>query len=151
MTKKNELDKLFDLLKYTKDKYYLHIADGSKVTWSLYRKYIDLDVFLSEDNKAIMTSETNTIEELEKYLKEHCEKEMLDVISIANIIILIIIWLIQIGDLLEFGSRSEFVNGILFGGLAVNLSYLIIATILDQRHYDLIFKELHEEQMKIYK
>lgn len=39
--------------------------------WVLFRKYVDSRVYMSNDNVAIMSSETNTYEEIYDFLKKH--------------------------------------------------------------------------------
>lgn len=41
------------------------------VEWKLFKKYTDLNVYYSNDNKAIMNSDDNTIDELYEYAKTH--------------------------------------------------------------------------------
>lgn len=149
MSNEEQFKKLSNLRKYTKDKYHLGIEDDTKnITWSLYRNYIDQDVFMSEDNKAIMTSKTNTIEELEKYLKEHYEKDFLKVFTKTSLFIMITLWLSYI-VILPICKRSDYFAGFLLGGLVINWIYLMISYLLDQQHYDVLLKELLEEGVKL--
>lgn len=144
-----EFKKLNKLRKYTKDKYHLCVStDLEKNEWRLYRRYIDQDVYFSQDNKAIMTSETNTIEELEKYLKEHYEPSFWDVVNKASLYIMAILWILYIAVLIIF-KKSIYISGFLLGGLVINLVYLVISARLNQRHYDVVFLELKEESDRL--
>ena len=149
MKHKEEFNKLNELKKYTKDKYHLCIkTDLEKNEWTLYRRYIDQDVYFSQDNKAIMTSETNTIEELEKYLKEHYEPSFWDVVDNASLCIMAVLWVLYIVVLIIF-KKSTYFSGFLLGGLVINLVYLVISSRLNQRHYDVVFLELKEESDRL--
>lgn len=58
------------------DKFHLNtelVSDGGgyKRKWSLYRRYDDFKVYMSEDNRKIMSSDTNTEEELLDFAKRH--------------------------------------------------------------------------------
>lgn len=146
---KEELKKLNELRKYTKDKYHFCVStDLEKNKWQLYRRYIDQDVYFSQDNKAIMTSETNTTEELEKYLKEHYEPSFWDVVNNASIYIMAVLWVLYITVLIIF-KKSTYFSGFLLGGLVINLVYLVISARLNQRHYDVVFLELKEESDRL--
>lgn len=146
---KKELKKLDELRKYTKDKYHFCVSTNlEKNEWQLYRRYIDQDVYFSQDNKAIMTSETNTIEELEKYLKEHYEPSFWDVVNNASLCIMAVLWVLYIVVLIIF-KKSTYFSGFLLGGLVINLVYLVISSRLNQRHYDVVFLELKEESDRL--
>lgn len=146
---REEFKKLNQLRKYTKDKYHFCVStDLEKNQWQLYRRYIDQDVYFSKDNKAIMTSETNTIEELEKYLKKHYEPSFSDVVNKASLYIMAILWVLYIIVLIIFKGSTYF-SGFLLGGLVINLVYLVISARLNQRHYDVVFLELVEESDKL--
>ncbi len=146
---KEELKKLDELRKYTKDKYHFCVSTNlEKNEWQLYRRYIDQDVYFSQDNKAIMTSETNTIEELEKYLKEHYEPSFWDVVNKASLYIMAVLWVLYIAVLIIF-KKSTYFSGFLLGGLVINLVYLVISAKLMQRHYDVVFLELVEESNRL--
>ena len=56
-----------------KNKYHLFIRTDleSKAEWCLYQMFAEYDKYISSDNKAIMDSEIDTIEELISYLEKH--------------------------------------------------------------------------------
>lgn len=146
---REELKKLGELRKYTKDKYFLCISNYlEKNEWTLYRRYVDQDVYFSKDNKPIMTSETNTIEELEEYLKKHYEPSFWDVVNKFSLYIMAVLWILYIAILIIF-KESTYFSGFLLGGLVINLVYLVISARLMQRHYDVVFLELKEESDKL--
>ena len=69
MKKENEIRKFLG------EDYHLCVeifADGQPVVWRLYKRYKNIDpIFWSKDNKAIMSSEFNTEEELYDFAKSH--------------------------------------------------------------------------------
>lgn len=62
----------FKIRKWLGDKYHLNVTLGGEKleveSWNLFRKYPG---YLTDDSEAIMTSETNTDEELYKFAKKH--------------------------------------------------------------------------------
>ena len=62
----------FKIRKWLGDNYHLHISisgtNWEDESWKLFRKYPG---YLTDDSKPIMTSETNTDEELYKFAKKH--------------------------------------------------------------------------------
>ena len=149
MSNKEEFNKLNELRKYTKDKYLLCVSDYvEKIEWALHRRSVDQDVYFSKDNKPIMTSETNTVEELEDYLKKHYEPSFSEVVNKSSLYIMAILWILYIVVLIIF-KKSTYFSGFLLGGLVINIVYLIISARLDQKHYDIVFLELVEESDKL--
>ena len=144
-----EFKRLNKLRKYTKDKYHLCVStDLEKNEWVWHRRYVDQDVYFSNDIKPIMTSETNTVEELEDYLKKHYEPSFSEVVNKASLYIMGVLWILYIAVLIIF-KKSTYFSGFLLGGLVINLVYLIISARLDQKHYDIVFLELVEESDKL--
>lgn len=67
MNKEKEIRKLIG------DRYHLYVGySPDKTEWKLFKKYENGDsIYYSDDNKAIMTSETHTEEDLYKFAKSH--------------------------------------------------------------------------------
>ena len=68
------IDRLTKIKKILGENYHLCIKYNpiyEQVEWVLFKKYIDLNIYYSKDNKAIMSSEKNTINELYEYAKSH--------------------------------------------------------------------------------
>lgn len=66
-----EIEKIRNILG---NDYHLGVKYDSKLnveSWRLYRKYNDPDVFFSDDNKPIMTSDDYQLEDLYNYAKAH--------------------------------------------------------------------------------
>lgn len=95
--------------------YHLSIeTDGRELKWILFKNYKDTDVYLSKDNKPIMSSEENTEEELYEFAKKHHRLDYREVedrairISLICVFILSIINIFIDGVLLEFVLISDF-------------------------------------------
>lgn len=56
-----------------KEKYHLFIRTDleTKAEWCLYQVFAEYDKYMRKDNKAILDSEIDTIEELINYLEKH--------------------------------------------------------------------------------
>lgn len=56
-----------------RDKYHLYINTDleQKATWSLYQMFAEFDKYISRDNKAILDSDIDSIEDLINYLEKH--------------------------------------------------------------------------------
>lgn len=88
----------FKIRKMLGNNYHLYVSgNGESISWKLYRKYSDWELYMSNDNSAIMTSENNTEEELYKFAKEHCVwKELKTINSLITIMLsinLVVRWL----------------------------------------------------------
>lgn len=67
------LNKEKEIRKLLGNRYHLYVSwEENKIEWKLYKKYENGDIiYFSDDNKAIMTSETHTEEDLYKFAKSH--------------------------------------------------------------------------------
>ena len=56
-----------------RDKYHLYINTDleQKAKWSLYQTFAEFDKYISNNNKAILDSDIDTIEDLINYLEKH--------------------------------------------------------------------------------
>lgn len=105
MNKENQIRKLLG------NRYHLGVEyDGSKVLkWSLYKKYKDLNIYFSKENQPIMTSETNTEEELYNFAKLHYKKDYNKQGSKIIGISLIVVWIVSIINIFFNGKFTQFV------------------------------------------
>lgn len=88
----------FKIRKMLGNNYHLYVSDnGESISWKLYRKYSDWELYMSNDNPSIMTSENNTEEELYKFAKEHYVwNELRTINSLITIMLsinLVVCWL----------------------------------------------------------
>ena len=59
--------------KINKNKFHLFVKTNMEdlTEWELYQNFAEYDMYVSRDNHAILSSRTDTFEDLEKYLKNH--------------------------------------------------------------------------------
>ncbi len=98
---------------------------GKVERWSLYRYYEDHNIYFSELNKPIMTSETNTAEELYKYAKKHYKWNLATILSKANFIIGLIALIVLIINI--FVIKNDTLRRVV---LTVNLCSIFTSTII---------------------
>lgn len=94
--------------------YHLSIeTDGRELKWILFKNYKDTAIYFSEDNKAIMSSEKNTEEELYEFAKKHHRLDYRKVedqvigISLTCVLIISIINIFMDGIFSQFVLTSE--------------------------------------------
>ncbi len=144
--KKKKHEKKYDFLKIRKmlrNDYHLcveHKEDG-KIGWSLYRNYIDSRVYFSKDNKAILTSKTNTYEELYKYAKEHRKYDLDRMLGITMIIVSCILVILSIVNIF-IGNIC--LRGFLFGANTIIIAVSIISFNVFNKNSNVEFLELKE-------
>lgn len=94
--------------------------DGYEITtWKLFRRYNDSKMYFSTDNKAIMTSEENTEEELLKFAKENHKYDYTRVHGIFRVIVAAIVAIILLANVF---INNSYIRTI---GLSID-TYLII-------------------------
>ncbi len=132
-------------------------ADGCKITtWKLFRKYNDSKMYFSTDNKAIMTSEENTEEQLLKFAKEH---HKYDYIKVHNWLRVIVSYLVAMMLIANVFISNNYIRAI---GLSID-AYLLIDCfisfiVMDHnekvkmkqwgKDMELLLKEIHKENNK---
>ena len=68
MTDKEKLKKIIKLLG---NDYHLSLKYDGSINWILFKKYIDSEIYFSKDNKPIMSSKENSLNELLNFAKKH--------------------------------------------------------------------------------
>lgn len=132
------MKQLFKIKKMLGDKYHLTIIYSKKLEgfeWELYRQYDDPKVYYSIDNKAIMSSKNNTIDELYKYAKKHREINPHFIISISNIGIATAVFLATL-------ANSIFYNNETLRGIFMGMDVMILL-------YSLLAHELYRKKLEI--
>lgn len=77
--------------------YYKYITPyDTIVQWKLYKKYDDIDIYFSNDNKPIMDNEHNTEDELLEFAKTHHKIDEYKAANITRLILLIILLILSI-------------------------------------------------------
>lgn len=130
-------------------KYHLCITytEEKEIKFALYNYYEDSEIYYSELNKPIMTSETHTIEDLEEFAKKHY---MYDLHKIHNIVNLIMLWIVCILSIINI-----FIKFLPSGFIALCDLILIIDCIVNHIFWNINFnkemvlmKERFEENIK---
>lgn len=93
----------FKIRKMLGNNYHLGVSvENENISWKLFRKYSDWELYMSNDNSAIMTSENNTEEELYKFAKEHYVWNELKTIDSVITVLLTINLIVVIINILIF-------------------------------------------------
>lgn len=132
------------------DKFHLCISYENSLDdpkWSLYRNYVDSKVYFSNDNKIIMSSETNTIDDLYEYAKEHHQIDEHFIMSKSNVIIAWIFMLITIINIILF--KNDTLRGFIFGVDIMIIFYSILSHIIWNKNWKVRMLELRENLRKI--
>lgn len=132
-------------------------ADGCEITtWKLFRKYNDSKMYFSTDNKAIMTSEENTEEELLKFAKEHYKYDYIKIHSWLRVIVSYVVVMILMANIFISNSYIRTI------GLSID-AYLLIDCFISfivmdhnekikmkqwSKDMELLLKEIHKENNK---
>lgn len=117
--------------------------------WSLYRNYIDSKVYFSEDNEVIMSSETNTIDELYEYAKKHNRIDEHFFIGKMFVIIASILFISMIIN--EAFFHNEMLTGFILGGDIMIICYSSISHIIWNNNYKVEMLELKENYDRRFK
>lgn len=92
-------------------KYHLCIThtEEKEIKFALYNYYEDSEIYYSELNKPIMTSETHTIEDLEEFAKKHYMYDLNKVHTITNLVMILIVFILSIVNIFIKFLPSGFV------------------------------------------
>ena len=102
----------------------------------------DIDLYYSEANKPIMSSNKNTIDELEEYLKKHYEYDLYKIFQKASSIIMWISATIFFINMLTVNNKIT--TAISLGINIANFIYLIIYSIVDCHNLNVYLYESFE-------
>lgn len=119
-----------------------HLSVSSDGKWSLFRKYDDWDKYISPNNKAIMTSKTNTEDELLKFAEDH---KRYDESKIRCIVRSLILFVAVILSFMNCWLSSELIFGIVWG---INISIIIINVaelIVAEHNFKITKKEFNRD------
>ena len=119
-----------------------HLSVSSEGEWFLYRKYDDWDSYTCPNNKAIMTSETNTEDELLKFAKEHKRYDESIVRYIVRALILLVAVILSFMNL---WLSSTYIRGIICG-IDITIVIIVVAELLVTEHnFKITKKEFNRE------
>ena len=131
------------------DKYHLseHILEDGSEEWVLFKRYDEPKIYFSKDNTSIMSSETNTIEELYEFAKKHHEIDEHQTMGIVNIVVAWIALIILIINMFVFKNNSIrwFIVGINF----CVIIYSFISHIIWNKNWKVKMLEIKERLNKL--
>lgn len=110
-----EIERIEKIRKILGDEYHLaaSIGLGEIKYWVLYKKYRDPKMYFSEDNKAIMASDNNSLDELYDFAKKHHKIDEHIVLNLVDVVIaLIILELVVVNGVF---IKSELLRGVFLG------------------------------------
>lgn len=133
---KNEykIRRMLDYKKY-------HLLTSDKM-WALYRKYEDFDLYMSPNNKPIMTSETHSEKDLLKFAKEHYIYNFAISSGLFRIFLCIINLLLV---LIAFKLKNDILIGITYGINTAVILNGIFDLFISNRNYKIEMKEIKEK------
>jgi len=110
--------------------------------WYLYRKYDDSKIYFSKENKEIMSSETNTLEDLMKFAKKH---HKIDEHVVINNTVLIVLWIAFIVCLINsFIWNSGYIRAIVLTADFFGILITFVSHIVWEKNWKVEMYELNE-------
>ena len=111
-------------------------------TWKLYRRYTDFAVMVSEDNKCIMSSETNTADELLDFAKRH---RILNEARIVGRVRLLIVWIAAIAGLINMiFFHNHYVSAAILGIDIIAIIEAWVSFTIDMRNSNVEYEEIKQ-------
>lgn len=124
-----------------------HLSIVGNNCWKLFRKYKDWDLYISEENETIMTSETHTEKELYKFAKKN---RKYDIENANNSINIIVAWLCCIVIIINVFIKIEWLRYFIWGidfYIIINCIYRLIL----MEHNHKVFMNQIDEEFKLRK
>lgn len=119
-----------------------HLYVDNHGNWKLFRKYNDLEIYLSNENTEIMNSEDNSEKELLKFSKKNrkynVEKSITTITSV-------ILWLAAGLAFVNIFISSEVIRGFVLGIDLLAVCQVLIKSIAKEHNFNLANKDLVEE------
>lgn len=122
-----------------------HVQESLK--WVLFKNYADSKVYFSKDNEAIMSSQTNTEEELYEFAKTHSKKDYNTIGNKVIAVSLIFIYFISILNLFIGGKLSQFILTSDFW----LLTWLLVNSKIYNHNWKITMLELNENWQRVKK
>lgn len=133
---KNEykIRRMLDYKKY-------HLLTSDKM-WALYRKYDNYDLYVSPNNKPIMTSETHTEKDLLKFARQH---QIYDFETNTYRFRIIICFINLLIVLINTKLNSDLLIGVIFGICFSVMLEGLFDIFISNRNHKIKIKELKEK------
>lgn len=134
LKKENKIRKLLG------ERFHLYVDNHGN--WKLFRKYSDLEIYLSNENTEIMNSENNSEKELLKFAKKN---RKYNVEKSITTITLVILWLAAGLAFINIFISSEVIRGFVFGIDLLAVCQTLIKSIAREHNFNQTNKDLVEE------
>lgn len=122
------------------ERFHLHVDNHGN--WKLFRKYSDLEIYLSNENTEIMNSENNSEKELLKFAKKN---RKYNVEKLITTITLVILWLAAGLTFINIFISSEVIRGFVLGIDLLAVCQTLIKSIVREHNFNQTNKDLVEE------
>lgn len=145
MKKDNKKQDMWKIRRMIDDRYY-HLTEEAKwdenynlvETWKLFEKH---DYWLTDGSEAIMSSETNTYEDLYKFVKKNRTIDLDSVLGISTIIILAINVIISI---INCYLHNAMLRGFILGIDLICMIFVLIRWEVSGKNWKFRMKKLDE-------
>lgn len=150
MKKDNKKQDMWKIRRLIDDRYY-HLSEEAKwdendkliETWKLFEKH---DYWLTDGSKPIMTSETNTYEDLYKFVKKNRTIDLDRVLGISTMIILEINLIISI---INCYLNNAMLRGFILGIDLICIIFVLIRWEVSEKNWKFRMKKLDERWERI--
>lgn len=110
--------------------------------WKLFRRYENSDpIYWSEDNKAIMRAEENTLEDLYNFAKAHRKYDLERIMTRMNLCAFIILLIMSVANVF---IQSKIISTIILTSDIILLSWLGVACFVSNRNFKVDCLEMNE-------
>lgn len=116
--------------------------------WVLFRRYVDSRVYMSNDNVAIMSSETNTYEELYDFLKKHHKIDEHFVIGKARILLALLALITTIINIIFI--KSDSIKWFIYGIEFVIISGCLLSNYVWNKNWEVDNLEILENAKRVW-
>lgn len=142
------MKKINKIRKMLGDRYHLSVeSDGVEITgWVLFKNYTNGDpIYWSKDNRSIMRSEENTLEDLYKFAKTHQKLDLDKVILRVSLWILTVALIICI---INFYFHSNILRTIIWTIDAMVILIDAVVHIVFNKNFKVDMRELNENWIR---
>lgn len=139
-----EIERIEKIRKILGDEYHLSAFVGLEEVkyWVLYKKYRDSKIYYSEDNKPIMASDNNSLDELYDFAKKHHKIDEHIVLNLVDVVIALITLVLVVVN--GFFIKSELLRGVFLGVDLLMWINVVVGHIIYKKNQEVDFLETIE-------
>ncbi len=139
-----EIERIEKIRKILGDEYHLSAFVGLEEVkyWVLYKKYRDSKIYYSEDNKPIMASDNNSLDELYDFAKKHHKIDEHIVLNLVDVVIALITLVLVVVN--GFFIKSELLRGVFLGVDLLMWINVVVGHIIYKKNQKVDFLETIE-------